>query len=140
MTVVDESDEVHAHEELTHQALYDTLTDLPNRALFLVRLRQELAWSEREHANIAVLFLDLDLFKLVNDSLGHDAGDAVLQEVSQRFLATIRGAETAARFGGDEFMFIIRNVRAGRRRDPRRAAAPRLAQLPHPVRRPEPAW
>ena len=111
VTVVDESEEVLAHEELTHQALYDTLTDLPNRALFLVRLRQELAWSEREHANIAVLFLDLDLFKLVNDSLGHDAGDAVLQEVSQRFLATIRGAETAARFGGDEFMFIIRNVR-----------------------------
>jgi diguanylate cyclase (GGDEF)-like protein/PAS domain S-box-containing protein len=110
VTVVDESEEVHAHEELTHQALYDTLTDLPNRALFLLRLRQELAWSEREHANIAVLFLDLDLFKLVNDSLGHDAGDAVLQEVSQRFLATIRGAETAARFGGDEFMFIIRNV------------------------------
>jgi diguanylate cyclase (GGDEF)-like protein/PAS domain S-box-containing protein len=110
VTVVDESEEVLAHEELTHQALYDTLTDLPNRALFLVRLRQELAWSEREHANIAVLFLDLDLFKLVNDSLGHDAGDAVLQEVSQRFLATIRGAETAARFGGDEFMFIIRNV------------------------------
>jgi diguanylate cyclase (GGDEF)-like protein/PAS domain S-box-containing protein len=111
VTVVDESEEVLAHEELTHQALYDTLTDLPNRSLFLVRLRQELAWSEREHANIAVLFLDLDLFKLVNDSLGHDAGDAVLQEVSQRFLATIRGAETAARFGGDEFMFIIRNVR-----------------------------
>jgi len=111
VTVVDESEEVLAHEELTHKALYDTLTDLPNRSLFLVRLRQELAWSEREHANIAVLFLDLDLFKLVNDSLGHDAGDAVLQEVSQRFLATIRGAETAARFGGDEFMFIIRNVR-----------------------------
>ena len=110
VTVVDESEEVLAHEELTHQALYDTLTDLPNRALFLLRLRQELAWSERECANIAVLFLDLDLFKLVNDSLGHDAGDAVLQEVSQRFLATIRGAETAARFGGDEFMFIIRNV------------------------------
>ncbi len=111
VTVVDESEEVHAHEELTHQALYDSLTDLPNRALFLVRLRQELAWAEREHENIAVLFLDLDLFKIVNDSLGHDAGDAVLQEVSQRFLATIRGAETAARFGGDEFMFIIRNVR-----------------------------
>ena len=111
VTVVDESEEVHAHEELTHQALYDPLTDLPNRALFLLRLRQELAWSEREQANIAVLFLDLDLFKLVNDSLGHDAGDAVLREVSQRFLATIRGAETAARFGGDEFMFIIRNVR-----------------------------
>jgi diguanylate cyclase (GGDEF)-like protein/PAS domain S-box-containing protein len=111
VTVVDESEEVLAHQELTHKALYDTLTDLPNRSLFLVRLRQELAWSEREQANIAVLFLDLDLFKLVNDSLGHDAGDAVLQEVSQRFLATIRGAETAARFGGDEFMFIIRNVR-----------------------------
>ncbi len=111
VTVVDESDEVHAHEELTHQALYDTLTDLPNRALFMVRLRQELAWAEREHENIAVLFLDLDLFKLVNDSLGHEAGDSVLREVSQRFLSTIRGAETAARFGGDEFMFIIRNVR-----------------------------
>jgi diguanylate cyclase (GGDEF)-like protein/PAS domain S-box-containing protein len=111
VTIVDESQEVHAHEELTHQALYDTLTDLPNRALFLVRLRQELSWSEREHVNIAVLFLDLDLFKLVNDSLGHDAGDCVLKEVSQRFLATIRSSETAARLGGDEFMFIIRDVR-----------------------------
>ena len=111
VTVSDESEEVRAHEELAHQALYDTLTDLPNRAMFLDRLRQELAWSERERVSIAVLFLDLDLFKIVNDSLGHDAGDAVLQEVSQRFLATMRGAETAARFGGDEFMFIIRNVR-----------------------------
>ena len=111
VTVSDESEEVRAHEELAHQALYDTLTDLPNRAMFLDRLRQELAWSERERVSIAVLFLDLDLFKFVNDSLGHDAGDTVLQEVSQRFLGTMRGAETAARFGGDEFMFIIRNVR-----------------------------
>ncbi len=111
VTVSDESEEVRVHEELAHQALYDTLTDLPNRAMFLDRLRQELAWSEREGSSIAVLFLDLDLFKIVNDSLGHDAGDAVLQEVSQRFLGTMRGAETAARFGGDEFMFIIRNVR-----------------------------
>jgi diguanylate cyclase (GGDEF)-like protein/PAS domain S-box-containing protein len=131
VTVVDESEEVHAHEELTHQALYDGLTDLPNRALFLLRLRQELAWSEREHANIAVLFLDLDLFKLVNDSLGHDAGDAVLQEVSQRFLATIRGAETAARFGGDEFMFIIRNVEKAD--DAIRAARRLLDSLNSPI-------
>ena len=132
VTVSDESEAVRVHEELAHQALYDTLTDLPNRAMFLDRLRQELAWSEREQVNIAVLFLDLDLFKIVNDSLGHDAGDAVLQEVSQRFLATMRGAETAARFGGDEFMFIIRNVRLVD--DAIQAARRLLDSLDSPVR------
>ncbi len=111
VTVEDVSDEVLAHEEMTRQALFDPLTDLPNRPLFLLRLRQELAEQRRTGGSIAVLFLDLDRFKLVNDSLGHEAGDVVLKEVARRFQATIRTEELAARFGGDEFMFLIRDVR-----------------------------
>jgi diguanylate cyclase (GGDEF)-like protein/PAS domain S-box-containing protein len=110
VTIEDVTDEVLANEELTRQALFDPLTDLPNRPMFLMRLRQELAERRRSNVSIAVLFLDLDRFKLVNDSFGHDAGDTVLREVSRRFLATIRGDEVAARFGGDEFMFLIKDV------------------------------
>ncbi|HTV12584.1 MAG TPA: EAL domain-containing protein [Acidimicrobiales bacterium] len=110
-TIEDITDEVHAREELTHQAFYDALTGLPNRALFLDRLEQELARHRRKGSNIAVLFLDLDRFKLVNDSLGHETGDAVLKEVGERFMRATREGETAARFGGDEFMFIIREVK-----------------------------
>jgi diguanylate cyclase (GGDEF)-like protein/PAS domain S-box-containing protein len=110
VTIEDVTDEVLANEELTRQALFDPLTDLPNRPMFLMRLRQELAERRGSQLSIAVLFLDLDRFKLVNDSFGHDAGDTVLREVSRRFLATIRGDEVAARFGGDEFMFLIKDV------------------------------
>jgi diguanylate cyclase (GGDEF)-like protein/PAS domain S-box-containing protein len=110
VTIEDVTDEVLANEELTRQALFDPLTDLPNRPMFLMRLRRELAERRGSKLSIAVLFLDLDRFKLVNDSFGHDAGDTVLREVSRRFLATIRGEEVAARFGGDEFMFLINDV------------------------------
>ena len=110
-TIEDITEEVHAQEELTHQAFYDALTGLPNRALFLDRLNQELARHRRKGSNIAVLFLDLDRFKLVNDSLGHETGDAVLKEVGERFMRAVREGETAARFSGDEFMFIIRDVK-----------------------------
>ena len=109
VTIEDVTEEVLANEELTHQALFDPLTDLPNRPMFLMRLRQELAERRRASDSVAVLFLDLDRFKLVNDSLGHDAGDTVLREV----VAPVprhdpRWMRLAARFGGDEFMFIIR--------------------------------
>ena len=111
VTVEDVTEEVLAQEELAHQAFYDSLTGLPNRALFLDRLNQELARHRRGGPKIAVLFLDLDRFKIVNDSLGHEMGDAVLKELGERFNHVVRAGETAARFGGDEFIFIIRDVR-----------------------------
>ena len=110
VTVVDVTDEVLTREALARQALYDSLTGLPNRTLFLNRLEQELGWRGRNGRDLAVLFLDLDHFKVVNDSLGHEAGDAVLQEVGRRMAMAVRAGETAARFSGDEFVFIVRGV------------------------------
>ena len=110
VTVEDITDEVESREALRYQAFYDTLTGLPNRALFVDRLNQELARNRRDDSNIAVLFLDLDRFKIVNDSLGHETGDAVLKEVGDRFKGEVRSGETVAHFSGDEFVFIIRDV------------------------------
>ena len=110
VTVEDITEEVKAQEALAYQAFYDTLTGLPNRSLFLDRLNQELARHRRDGSRIAVLFVDLDRFKIVNDGLGHETGDAVLKEVGRRFLHGVRAGETAARFSGDEFVFIIRDV------------------------------
>ena len=110
VTVEDITEEVQAQEALAHQAFYDTLTGLPNRALFLDRLGQELARRRRDGPKIAVLFFDLDRFKVVNDSLGHQTGDAVLKELGDRFMRNVRAGETAARFSGDMFVFIIREV------------------------------
>ena len=109
-SIEDITEEVRAQEALVHQAFHDALTGLPNRALFLDRLSQELARGRRGNPGIAVLFLDLDRFKLVNDGLGHDKGDAVLSELGGRFAHAVRAGETAARFGGDEFIFIIGDV------------------------------
>ena len=92
--------------ELAHQALHDALTGLPNRALFLDRLELSLIRSRRRPARIAVLFLDLDAFKLVNDSLGHDAGDQLLVELAERLRTVVRPSDTVARFGGDEFTIL----------------------------------
>src|SRR5205085_1088516 len=86
-----------AREELTRQALHDHLTDLPNRTLFLDRLAHALAGLARSRSSLAVLFLDLDRFKVVNDSLGHHAGDQLLVAVADRLRATLRPGDTAAR-------------------------------------------
>jgi diguanylate cyclase (GGDEF)-like protein/PAS domain S-box-containing protein len=96
-----------AEERLEHQALHDGLTGLANRALLLDRLDQSLRRAGRTGRDPAVIYLDLDGFKDVNDSLGHAAGDLLLQEVSQRLLAAVRGADTVARLGGDEFALLI---------------------------------
>jgi diguanylate cyclase (GGDEF)-like protein len=95
---------------LAHQALHDALTGLPNRALFLDRLELALARSERRRSSVGVLFLDLDRFKLINDSLGHDAGDRVLIDVGARLQNALRPGDTVARFGGDEFTALCEDV------------------------------
>jgi diguanylate cyclase (GGDEF)-like protein/PAS domain S-box-containing protein len=103
----DVSERVRLEEELTRQAFHDGLTGLPNRALFRDRLDQALARSQRSGDPLAVLLLDLDGFKQVNDSLGHDAGDQLLAEVAQRLAAVIRPSDTVARLGGDEFAILL---------------------------------
>jgi diguanylate cyclase (GGDEF)-like protein len=99
-----------AEVELAHQAMHDALTALPNRALFYDRLGQALNRVGRHSTAAAVLFLDLDRFKLINDSLGHGAGDKLLVAVAERLSNVLRGGDTAARFGGDEFVILCEDV------------------------------
>ncbi|MFW8591673.1 EAL domain-containing protein [Glaciecola sp. 2405UD65-10] len=94
-------------EKLRHIAEYDNLTGLANRMLFLDRLQQSFFRSQRDQSIITVFFLDLDGFKDVNDTLGHDVGDMLLQKVSERLLNTLRKNDTVARFGGDEFVVML---------------------------------
>ena len=96
--------------QLEHQAFHDPVTKLANRALFNERVRHALARARREHFEVAVIFLDLDDFKTINDSLGHAAGDRVLLEVAKRLATSIRVSDTAARFGGDEFAILLEDT------------------------------
>jgi diguanylate cyclase (GGDEF)-like protein/PAS domain S-box-containing protein len=106
----DISERKEAELELSHAALHDSLTGLPNRALFLDRLGLALRRTERRSGSVAVLFGDLDRFKIVNDSLGHDAGDRLLVDVAKRIAAALRPADTVARFGGDEFTILCEDI------------------------------
>ena len=128
----DMTEKKRAEEVIWRQANFDTLTELPNRHMFYARLRQEIAQARHANASVALLFIDLDRFKEVNDTLGHDQGDLLLKEIARRISAIVRGTDTVARLGGDEFTIILPNLPdAG-------AAAPiihsLLARIATPVR------
>lgn len=99
-----------AEEEIQNLAFYDTLTRLPNRRLLLDRLQQTLASSARSHRASALLFIDLDNFKMLNDTLGHDKGDLLLQQVAQRLAGCVREGDSIARLGGDEFVLMLEDL------------------------------
>ncbi len=101
-------------EKVLHQAQYDVLTELPNRVLFSDRLLQAIAQAKREKSILAVMFLDLDRFKPVNDMFGHDVGDLLLREVAMRIESCVRQSDTVARIGGDEFCVLLPSITAAR--------------------------
>ncbi|MCG8469471.1 MAG: EAL domain-containing protein [Gemmatimonadetes bacterium] len=103
----DISEQKAFEEQLSHQALHEPLTGLPNRSLFLDRLRHALARTKRLDGQIAVMFMDLDRFKIINDSMGHEAGDRLIQAVARRLQDVVREADTVARLGGDEFGVLL---------------------------------
>jgi diguanylate cyclase (GGDEF)-like protein len=94
-------------EQIEYLAYHDGLTGLPNRSLFSKLLNQSISLAQRNHKKLAVLFLDLDHFKHINDTLGHDAGDQLLQEVAERLKSCLRDSDTVARLGGDEFVVML---------------------------------
>ena len=100
--------------QLAHQALHDSLTGLPNRTLLFDRLAHALARAARSGQTVAVLFIDLDNFKVINDSLGHGAGDALLVDVGKRLCEVLRSSDTVARFGGDEYVMLCEELRGER--------------------------
>jgi len=101
-------------EHMQHMAQYDALTHLPNRALFNDRLQQAIAAAQRNKAHLALMFIDLDKFKPVNDTYGHGVGDLLLKEVALRIQNCLRDSDTAARIGGDEFVILLPAIETGR--------------------------
>ncbi len=120
-----------AQEQLYHMAHHDLLTGLPNRLFFADRLRQAQALARRQKQQCAVLFLDLDRFKIINDTLGHAVGDQLLQEAARRLRSCVREIDTVARLGGDEFAIVLVNLHAPG--DAEQVAAKILANLAKPV-------
>ncbi|MDO8767555.1 MAG: EAL domain-containing protein [Burkholderiaceae bacterium] len=112
--VSDISERKKAELRITHLASHDALTDLPNRHLLQDRIEQALLQARRNGGQGAVLFIDLDQFKSINDSMGHDVGDLLLQEVAQRLIASLRSQDTVARQGGDEFIVLLHSIAKAR--------------------------
>ena len=125
--------ELHeARQREQYLATHDALTGVPNRTLFYDRLAQALAAAARYRTTLAILFLDLDGFKAVNDDLGHEAGDRLLAEVARRIGAIVRRSDTVARIGGDEFTVMLSQI--GRPEDAARVARVMLERIATPVR------
>ncbi|MGD2081870.1 MAG: sensor domain-containing diguanylate cyclase [Chromatiales bacterium] len=119
-------------ERLAHLAYHDPLTDLPNRSLFEDRLGHALEHAQRRRSPLAVLFIDLDCFKRVNDGLGHAVGDRVLRATADRLRRCVRGSDTVSRLGGDEFTVILEDLSDSRHAA--RVAEEIIASLGHPIR------
>jgi len=128
----DVTDRVHSEHRLKHIAEHDALTGLLNRGLFLDRLAQLIKYSGRRQCGFALAIIDVDRFKAINDSLGHPAGDTLLQEVAHRLQRCIRDADTLARLGGDEFGLILVDV--ADRRAAAKVAAKIIAAFQTPLR------
>ena len=130
-TIIDITDRKHAQEQMEYQAYHDALTSLPNRALFRDRITVALAHAKRAGRLAAVMFLDLDQFKLVNDTLGHTVGDRLLQAIGSRLVNCVRGEDTVARMGGDEFTILLADL--SDRRGASAVAQKVLEAVRHPV-------
>ena len=106
-TLVNVDEKKRVHDDLRYRAYHDVLTGLPNRAMFMDSLKRTLGRMERKHGMFSILFIDLDHFKEVNDALGHEMGDLLLQQVAQRIQSSVRASDLVVRFGGDEFVVLI---------------------------------
>jgi diguanylate cyclase (GGDEF)-like protein/PAS domain S-box-containing protein len=129
-SLIDITDRKHAEQQRWHQANHDALTDLPNRVLFNDRLSLAILHAQRRRQSLVVMFLDLDQFKRVNDTLGHSAGDELLVKVADRLRRCIRQDDTVARVGGDEFLLLLNGI--GREADAATMARKILAVLAEP--------
>ncbi|PCI39356.1 MAG: hypothetical protein COB46_09025 [Rhodospirillaceae bacterium] len=109
-TYTDITERKQLEDEINHLATHDTLTNIPNRVLLMDRLELALARADREKTKVAVLFLDLDNFKPVNDIMGHMIGDQILRKMADRMVSCLRKTDTVARFGGDEFAIVMTDV------------------------------
>ncbi|MFL6280083.1 MAG: PAS domain S-box protein [Vicinamibacterales bacterium] len=130
-TIIDITDRKHAQEQMEYQAYHDSLTRLPNRLLFRDRITIALAHARRNARAAAVMFLDLDQFKLVNDTLGHTVGDRLLQVIGSRLVTCVRAEDTVARMGGDEFTILLSDLHD--RRGAASVAQKVLEAVRHPV-------
>jgi len=120
----------NAEARIRHQAYYDALTELPNRTLLMDRLEMSIVSANRDQQTLALLFVDLDRFKYVNDTLGHEYGDELLVNVARRLLSCVRESDTVARFGGDEFVVLLHNICSGK--EAGRIAEKMIQQLSYP--------
>lgn len=131
-TVFDITERKHAQEQIRQLAYYDTLTELPNRRLLLDRLQQAVAQARHFHRSMAVMFLDLDRFKKINDTLGHDVGDELLKAVAKQIVVCVRSGDTVSRQGGDEFVIVLAEI--AHPEDAALVAEKIIAILEHPLK------